>query len=259
MKVKCFLSLFFFICIIYALPVSADQIVVIADPWCPFTCEPGSADPGYMIEIAQAVFTKSGHTVVYKNLEWKKAIEETRKGKYTAIVGGIKSDAPDFIYPDKSEGTSQNVFFIKKGTSWKYNGIDSLKKVKLGVIQGYSYSEALDKYIADNPGKPDVQVASGDTPLQQNIDRLMKGQIDVFIEDPSVYGNYCGSKNLIKVLGAIQAAGSDGPPEKIYIAFSPANPKSKGYATELSAGIVRMRKSGELKKLLSKYYLKDWE
>jgi polar amino acid transport system substrate-binding protein len=259
MKVQNFLSLFLLISIFCPLPAAADQITVVADAWCPFTCEPDSSNPGYMIEIAREVLKKSGHTLIYKNVEWKKAIEESRKGKYNAIAGGSKSDAPDFVFPEKSLGASQNVFFVKKGSTWRYNGIESLKKVKLGVSQGYAYSEDLDKYIMTNKGKPAVSVASGDTPLQVNIDKLMKGEIDVFIEDPSVYGNFCGSNGLLKVLGATQAAGTDGPPEKIYIAFSPANPKSKEYAFALSAGIDKMRKTGELKKILNKYYIKDWE
>jgi len=251
--------IFLVLTICVPLQAKTDTITVAADAWCPFTCEPGSSSPGYMIEIAREIFKKSGHTLVYKTVEWKKAIEETRKGKFTAIAGGAKSDSPDFIFPEKSLGVSQNIFFVKRGNPWKYNGVDSLKKVKLGVSQGYSYSEEIDRYIQANKGKPAVFVASGDIPIQENIDKLMKGSIDVFIEDPSVFGNYCGSKGLQKVLGATQPAGTDGPAEKIYMAFSPATPKSKEYAAILSAGIDRMRKTGELKAILAKYYIKDWE
>ncbi|HVN70601.1 MAG TPA: transporter substrate-binding domain-containing protein [Desulfomonilia bacterium] len=246
-------------CTFLPVHVSADQITIVADSWCPFTCEPGSESPGYMIEIAEHVFKKAGHTVVYKNVDWKKAIEETRKGKYTAIAGGYKSDSPDFVFPDKAQGVSQNVFFVKKGTAWKYTGIESLKKIKLGIVLDYSYSDQINKYISENKGKSSVYVAKGTTPIQENIDKLMKGEINAFIEDPSVYGNYCGSRNLIEVLGAVQTAGSDGLEEKNYIAFSPANPKSKEYASILSKGLDQMRASGELKKILSKYYMKDWE
>jgi polar amino acid transport system substrate-binding protein len=237
----------------------ADQITIVADSWCPFTCDPGTPNPGYMIEIAQETFKKAGHTVVYKNVDWHNAVIEARKGKYTAIAGGYKSDAPDFVYPDKSLGTSQNIFFVKKGTAWKYSGVESLKKMKLGVAQGYSYSDDLDKYIAANKGKPSIYVAAGDKPVKDNIQKLMKGEINVFIEDPSVYGNFCGTSNQLEVLGAVQVAGSTGPAEKVYIAFSPANPKSKEYAAILSQGVDRMRASGELKKILGKYFLKDWE
>ena len=67
-------------------------------------------------------------------------------------------------------------------------------------------------------------MAAGTTPIQETIDKLKKDEINAFIEDPFVYGNDCGTKNLIEVVGAVQAAGSDGPGEKNYITFSPANP-----------------------------------
>jgi polar amino acid transport system substrate-binding protein len=192
-------------------------------------------------------------------MEWQKAVEETRRGRYTAVVGALKNDAPGFVFPPNAQGAAQSVFFVKKGASWKYAGVDSLKKVKVGVIEGYSYNDEVDAYIAAHKGKPGVLVATGDAPLQVLIEHLMKGDIDTFIEDPSVFANYCGTKKLFNVLDIIKDAGACGPKEKIYIAFSPANPKSKDYAAALSAGLGEMRKSGELKKLLAKYYLKDWE
>jgi polar amino acid transport system substrate-binding protein len=259
MKVRRFIGIVVLVLFIIPFQASADQITIVGDSWCPFNCEPDAANPGYMIEVAQQIFAKAGHKVTYKTVEWKKAIEETRKGKYTATVGGLKSDTPDFVFPDRAMGTSENIFFAKKGSSWRYSGMDSLKKIRLGVVEGYSYSDEIDRHIAANKGKPAVLQASGDDPLQMNIDRLMKGQIDAFIEDPSVYGSYCGTKKLLNVLGAVQAAGTTGPPDKIYIAFSPANPKAKTYAALLSSGVDQMRKTGELKKILAKYYVKDWE
>jgi polar amino acid transport system substrate-binding protein len=56
-----------------------------------------------------------------------------------------------------------------------------------------------------------------------------------------------------------RSAGTFGAPSKIYIAFSPANHKSKEYARILSEGIVSLRASGELKEILGKYGLDDWK
>jgi polar amino acid transport system substrate-binding protein len=259
MKARHYIVIAILFSILGPLSVSADQLTIVGDTWCPYNCEPGTTGSGYMIEIAQQVFGKAGHTVVYRKVEWKKAIEETRRGAYTAIVGSAKDDAPDFVFPEKCLGKSHTSFFVKKGSTWRYSGTDSLKKIRLGIAEGYSYNNEVDKYIAANKGKPCISAATGDVPIQVNIDKLMKGEIDAFIEDPSVYGSYCGARNLYKVLGAIQVAGESGKAEKVYIAFSPANRKAKEYAAVLSAGIEQLRKTGELKRLLDKYYVKDWE
>jgi len=47
-------------------------------------------------------------------------------------------------------------------------------------------------------------------------------------------------------------------PSKLFIAFSPKNPKSQEYAKLLSEGTAALRASGELRKILAKYGLSDW-
>jgi len=43
----------------------------------------------------------------------------------------------------------------------------------------------------------------------------------------------------------------------IYIAFSPKNPNSKKYAKILSDGMLEIKRSGELQKILDKYSIKS--
>ncbi|MEK2644629.1 transporter substrate-binding domain-containing protein [Bdellovibrio sp. BCCA] len=45
----------------------------------------------------------------------------------------------------------------------------------------------------------------------------------------------------------------------LYVGFSPNNPKSKIYAKILNQGIDDLRRSGELRRILEKYNLEDWE
>jgi polar amino acid transport system substrate-binding protein len=52
----------------------ADTISIRADLWCPFNCDPSGAKPGYMIEIAKAVFEPLGHKIDYQTLNWARAI-----------------------------------------------------------------------------------------------------------------------------------------------------------------------------------------
>ena len=99
-------------------------------------------------------------------------------------------------------------------------------------------------------------------PLVLNIRKLLKGRIDVIPEDKSVF---IETANGMGVLEKIESAGIDPINSKegldearLYMAFSPKNPKSKEYAKLISAGIEQMRLSGELGKILAKYGLTDW-
>jgi polar amino acid transport system substrate-binding protein len=239
--------------------VFADTITIVADEWCPYNCEPNSTLPGYMIEVAEEALGQAGHKVVYENLDWEKAIKETREGKFSAIVGAAKVDAPGFVFPVKDLGIIQNRFFTRVDSTWTYSGPDSLKNVKIGIIEGYTYADDLDKYFSSNPDSPNIIVAKGDNALEQNIEKLLSGKIDVVVEAGSVFINFFAAKGMISSLDQIRDAGEAGEKDDLYIAFSPANSKSTEYAEFLSKGIDGLRQSGKLTTILQKYGLKDWK
>lgn len=234
----------------------ADDIVLGADIWPPFNCEPGSKNPGYMVEIARKIFEQKGHKIIYKEIPWSRAINICRKGKINGIIGAAKGEAEGFVFPKEPLGKLENFAFVLKDSNWKYDGIDSLKKVKLGLIIDYDYGEKMNKYLEDNKDSKLIEKVGGTDPLRKNILKLKAKRIDAVIEAKPVF-EY--TVNKMGVSDLFKSAGSDGEPDPIYIAFSPNNPKSKEYAKILSDGIVEMRKSGELAKILAKYGQKDWE
>ncbi len=234
----------------------ADTIVMLADEWCPYNCEPGSERPGFVIEIAQEIFKDAGHTVSYRKMNWARSVQLVREDKFNAIVAAAKTDAPDFVFPGNEQGLLTYVFYTKKGSPWSYSGIPSLKDQTLGTIRDYTYSEDLDKYILANQDIPEkVQVVFGDEPLEMNIRKLLAGRISTFIDD-SMVTNYTLSRlkqaNLVREAGTLNS-------KQVYIAFSPKDPKSKEYAAILSEGMDAMRKTGRLEKILESYGLKDWQ
>jgi polar amino acid transport system substrate-binding protein len=237
----------------------ADEITLMADPWCPYSCEPDSSKPGYAIEIAQKVFSKAGHTAKYIVMDWDEAVTKTRKGEYTAVVGAYKEDAPGFVFPKESVGLSGSWFFTLKDSKWRYTGVDSLKGVKVGVIKGYSYGDVLDKVFAEKDKAGEMFITSGVTALGMLIDNLVAGKIDTLNEDKAVFIDYLVDNGMFDILSNTKEAGIEGDPESVYIAFSPVNPKSKEYADILTKGIAELRKSGELAKILKKYEMKDWK
>jgi polar amino acid transport system substrate-binding protein len=236
-------------------PAFADTIEIVSDVWCPYNCAQDAADPGYTIKIAQKVFGSAGHQVVYKTLNWSRAIVQAREGKSTAIAGTGRADAPDFVFPEEPVGSSVSTFFVTADSSWNYAGPGSLAAVKLGFIKDYKYGEELDKYIAANQNSDKLQAASGDDALEKNINKLLAKRIDVLVEDANVFmpaAKKNGCQDKVKAAGNIK-------PIPVYIAFSPGNPKSQEYAQILSRGIQQLRASGELATILKKYGMSDWK
>ncbi|MBF0100695.1 MAG: transporter substrate-binding domain-containing protein [Desulfobacterales bacterium] len=234
-----------------------DDIVLVSDIWCPINCEPNSSEPGYMIEIAQSAFNKAGHKVIYKILPWARAVKETRNAMYTGVIGPYVEDVPDFVFPENELGMIGFSIFVSKDNTWKYDGIKSLTSISLGVIRDYEYDETINTYIDNNLSEMNkIQMASGDNALEININKLDKGRIDAVIENSIIF---LYTANKLGIKDRFISAGVAVEPKKVYIAFSPANPKSKEYAKILSDGVEALRKSGELVKILKKYGLKDWK
>ena len=232
---------------------AGDTITLRADIWDPYNGDPASDRPGFMIELAKAVFEKAGYTVDYQveGWSWDRSVEEAKKGNIDGIVGAAKSDAPDFIFPSVALCKQRMFFFVKKGNPWRYAGVDSLAPVKLGVISGYTYVDDIDVYIEANKDNEDrVQSVQDDNALELNLKKLAAGRIDTLIEDAAVFNS---KAKALGIADQFESAGLAGPEDECYIAFTPAKPSSAKYAELLAAGIKEMTASGELQKLLDKY------
>lgn len=254
----CLLFFTFFMVIQGAVPVRAETVTIVADNWCPYNCEPKSDKPGFMIEIAQKVFEKHGITVDYKILPWTRAVEETRAGKYTAVVGALRKDVPDFIFPEEHQARSQDGFFVKKGNPWRFKDISSLESVSLGAIAGYAYNDEINDYVeAHKDDFKRVQLAFGGEALYINAKKLLLGRIGALVENVDVMRQYLKDN---KKDGEIEFAGSlsTDVSGNLYVAFSPANPDAARYATMLSEGTKVLRESGELKAIMVRYGLEEF-
>ncbi len=236
-------------------------ITLAADNWCPFTCDAKSDEPGFMVEIAKAVFKKHNIAVDYKVVSWSRAIDMAAEGKIDGIIGAAKGDAPDFVFPNALQGMSEMTFWVKKDSDWKYDSIASLGKVKIGVAADYAYGKILDLYLKMHKGKTDhIQEINNADALAINIRKLNAGMIDAMPEDKSVMNYYflsTGTPMNVKSAGVV-ADKANMADNYLHIAFGPNNPKAKYYADILTRGTQELRRSGELKKILDKYKVEDW-
>nr|WP_256504574.1 ABC transporter substrate-binding protein [Gilvimarinus xylanilyticus] len=238
--------------------VRAQTITLAADQWCPYNCVPDTQAPGFMVEIAQRAFAAHEITVEYQVLPWLRALYGTQVGRYSAVIGATKVEAPDFVFPAQEQGRAANSFWVESDNAWQYRGLASLQEVSLGVMGGYSYSEEIEAYINDENNVGRITVLSGNTPLERGLNMLKRKRIDVLLEDANVMHHWL---RLNGALDQYRRAGSVGQGEnfkRLYIAFSPEHDMSATYARWLSEYMTEARASGELAQLLAKYGLTDW-
>lgn len=233
--------------------VLADTITIRSDEWYPINGQPGSDRPGFMIELAQRIFSEAGHTVDYQLMPWERAVDSVRAGSFDCVVGAYIEDAPDFIFPDEHWGMDSTGFFVRDESNWQFSGLDSLRSESIAVINGYSYGEELDEMIANSTGN--FQGLGGNDALEKNIRKLEARRVDILIESPSVM---LAKLDELGVTG-IKAAGTLGAPTPMYIACSPAKASSAEYVRLVDEGTRRLRASGELSAIMARYGMTDWQ
>ncbi|MBO9667946.1 MAG: transporter substrate-binding domain-containing protein [Bdellovibrio sp.] len=241
--------------ILSSVAAKADTIELRSDTWCPYVCD-NKTNPGYMIEAFVRIFEKHGHKVNVKIVNWARAVNETRLDKATVIVGAMINDAPDFVFPAKSFGSGDDYFYVPKESNWSYTGAASLKGKRVGVINGYAYGGKVDDLIRK---RKDVFISiSGEHPLDQLFRMIDSKRLDAFIENDAVFRYTLEALKLNPDdYKRVSENVADDP--RLWAAFSPKNKKSEEYGKIFSKGIVELRQSGELNKILNKYGLTDWE
>lgn len=236
--------------------LKAESLTLVADPWCPYNCQPGSERPGFMVEIAQRVFATEGIAVRYRTLPWLRALQETERGRFDAAIGASRVEAPTLVFPELEQGQMSNAFWATPKTSWVYQGVASLARVRLAAIAGYGYGPEVSAYLEQPEGE--VTLLYGSTPLTNGLQMLDRGRIDVLLEDEQVFRYRVVQQGRTQDFQLVGRVPLDRRYSDVFIAFSPRLENAEHYARLLSEGTARLRASGELAEILARYGVRDW-
>ncbi len=238
---------------VFALSDKKPTITIAADSWCPINCSRPETKEGVGIDIARAIFEPMGYNVNYIIMPWADALEKVRKGEVTAVVGAGRSDDPKLVFPASATLSISDDFYVLKGIAWRFQGAETLKRKKLGVIESYGYGRVVSDYIRANSNvNGAVQVETGNNALRNNIKKLQNNTIDVIVESRPVMDYTLASMSLDDKI--VWAGG--GKQDSVYLAFSPASPQSVGFAKAYDDGVKRLKASGQLSRLYNAYGLR---
>ncbi len=230
---------------------NAFEFTLAADPWCPYTCDSAEGKKGILVDMIEKILKSKGHSLNYKIQIWSTALSESREGKIDGVIGGTESDATKLTMIKPSFAIGKNCFFAKPGMDWKYSGVESLKGKKLGVVADYTYTDKdIDDYISKERAKS-VFAVTGENVVNQNLEKLNKGEIDLYIEDINVVKYYV-KKNLkmrFNPVGCLQEV-------DISVLVSESSKNNSVLRKILEEGIKELQSSGEIEKLKTEYNLK---
>jgi polar amino acid transport system substrate-binding protein len=212
---------------------------------------------GFMVDVARYVFAKAGYEVHVKFVSYPRSIQEVRDGMVDGVLLVSAPSAPGLVFLQRPISTEKVVFVVKKGSSWRYTGVQSLENVRIGSGAGFDFGDAdinefIRKKVAE--GSPLVDLLSGPDVNLRNFQKLLLGRIDVVIAADNI-ARFVAARN--NIADQMEIAGNSTTSLVVQTGFDPKNPKSALYADILSRGVLEITNSGKFHEIRARYGLRD--
>jgi polar amino acid transport system substrate-binding protein len=236
-----------------AAAASKEKIILAADYWCPYNCDPKDKNPGYLVELAQKAFEVYGIDVEYRLMPWSDALQAAKEGEINGVIGFSHQES-DLLIPQIPQAYSIISTFTTKDNNWVYDDIQSLNNHKITLIQDYNLGNVMRQYFTTNyPLNPELFfLEAGDYAIANAVNNLLEKKAEIYVEDEKVVNFYIINNNLssyIKNAGRMNE--DDSSP--IFIAFSPKFKRSEAYIKMLEEGTKSLNATGDLSHLQRKY------
>jgi len=257
------MRLFFFLLGIFLSPAwlqaKGKEVKIALFDFCPWQCpdlgEPQR--PGIIVEAAKAIFKEAGYRVQFFTVPYARAIKGTEEGDYDVILNLNAHTSQKLLLSEESSAYIEMNFYLRKDDLWHYKGIPSLKSIQIISIIGYDYSPispSYQKYISENENTGKVVFLSGDNASERAFRMVLEKRATTFNEAASVF-EYSTLKAGIRNQFKKGETLGGGP---LYAGFTPRRTSAKTFRNVFDKGIIKLRESGALKKILDHYGVSDW-
>ncbi|MFT5023593.1 MAG: polar amino acid transport system substrate-binding protein [Colwellia sp.] len=246
-----------FIVFSWSLQVGAnDTINIASDEWCPYICNEDDK-PGILIEIINEIAEAQGYDVNFTLMPLARSLRLLQQSKLDMVLALTKEhiEAFDLRQSQQVYGGLYNDFYVSNETQWKFSTIENLKNFIeqgniLGLINGYEYGSALSR-LKETSGEF-IFLASGDKPLSSALKMLSKQRITVLLDSRFNVEYEIQDKKITN----LQYAGTQGIFVPLFIGFAPDT--TLNYISTFDKGLIKLRKKGQLSKILQRYGISDW-
>ena len=233
------------------------RLIVVADQWCPYNCEPGSDRPGYLIELMQQVFRERNQEIEYRLLPWQRALNAVEQGLAHAAVGAVAGNHGQTLIGKESLGYDETVFITRHKEAFTYKSPANLDPKKLAVIRDYTYANngPLDIYLQQRlKNKNNITAITAEEPLKSMFRMLQRRRIDTFPENRFVALYNISNLGLKGKVAIVSTPISD----RVYVGFSP-DEQGRANLQWFDQKVAQMKQSGALARIMERYGIEETE
>jgi polar amino acid transport system substrate-binding protein len=229
------------------LALAEQTVLLVGDPWPPYVIgELGEdATSGVAVEIVKKIFSQIDGTMVrFPLIPWKRALREVEEGQSDGIGMLLKTPERELymLYTDALV-TGENFIWSAGGETaarFEWASVEDLRGLRIGITQGYSYGEALDRSFENG------EVVAVSAPnVERLFELLANGRVDLALANDAVGYSLARKYPKSGILPSIRATNS----ETFYIGISRKSPAVK-LVPMINQAIERLRADGSIGRIV---------
>lgn len=164
------------ICLLIAFQASAKETITLSTgEWAPWTGKDLKQD-GFICHVAKKAFDNAGYEVEFKYYPWKRTYAMVKEGKVDASAFWYESEEKEehCYYSDPLSREKIVFFYLKKNPMQEWENLKDLKKYKIGVSRGNTYTDRFREMGEE--GILNFDKSNKDLTLFQ---KLLRGRVDI--------------------------------------------------------------------------------
>lgn len=229
--------------------VAEKTILLSSDEYIPYEFMQNGILKGIATDTVNAVFKQLGFHTDIKTSPWVRTVELAKNGEVDGIFSAFHSTEREeyLIYTKEPIAYATQTFYILKGNNFKYDGtIESLTPYRIGILRAFSYGDEFDQAVTEGT----LNVSIGED-FVSNIDKLVSGRIDVFIENKYAAEYYIKSKNLQDQVVPYKKNLIELRP--LYLCFSKRRNLDPELIQDFDVVLKQMKADGSYQKIVDEY------
>lgn len=154
------------------------EILINHSYWLPFEYEQNGISTGITVDIVDTILSQLGFTVRFKQMPFKRAVEDAKTGKADAVMSVVKTAEREehFFFPTEPLVIwGQYLYFPKDKVVPFKQDLQALEGLKIGTARGFTYPD----YFM-NSELIERKVVNADL---INLKKARVGRIDAFVCD----------------------------------------------------------------------------
>tara|TARA_R110001583_G_scaffold74100_7_gene205504 strand:- start:9724 stop:10485 length:762 start_codon:yes stop_codon:yes gene_type:complete len=217
----------------------------------PYSYPQGDKVVGASPEILNLVLKQLGYRALFTLMPWKRSEREAYAGRYAGVLSLTPSPKRRrALYFSSPISGIREVFYKHRTNPLTWEKLEDLRHLRIGASAGYNYAPGFMAAMENN--LLDVSLVTSEAPDRQNLDRLQRQRIDLFICVQSLC-EYLRKKHAPQYVDLDFIDRAVGPIRYLRIGFSKHWPGSASLRERFNVELNNLTRTGEIDRILAKY------